>query len=535
MLINYTLPPNPSRKFKTETDVIVFGRSSKPDPTIDVDLSPDSTVSHHHARLTYENGTYWLEDLGSKNGTRVNGKPITGKVQLALGAHIQIGQTTVDILEETAPLVVKPESESAEQAEEENGEHGTDSMEIPGPEVKAALEQAQRQLQLFYTLGDIFANATALEPVLQTLIEQVQQVLPTAQRGAVLLPDEQGALLLKAHWPTGAHSVSMTLVKQAFSKREPFLWTAPVGRLTNEATKHRSVLMYRVQAAMYVPLVWGGRALGVMYVDNYEQRDAFTQTDLELLRAVASQLALFISDRDLREALQRQKILRSNLLRQFPPSIAERMEAESNRLRLGGERVNPVTILVSDVRGFTALSAKMEPDDVVRMLNEMFDAFVPIIFEYDGVVDKYAGDSILAVFGSPERDNQQWEKAVRAGLEMQRAMRKLGEGWKVRRLPVLQVGVGIHTGEVIHGFIGSTDRMEYTVIGDAVNRAARYCDGAEAGEVLISQAVYERVFRLVDVNLKTIQTKHPELEPDLKAYIVKGLKWQREAPTQSSI
>ncbi len=186
--------------------------------------------------------------------------------------------------------------------------------------------------------------------------------------------------------------------------------------------------------------------------------------------------------------------------------------------------MDPVTILVSDVRSFTALSAEMEPDEVVRMLNEMFDAFVPIVFEYDGVVDKYIGDSVLAVFGSPEKDDDQCEKAVKAALEMQRAVYKLGEGRKVRRLPVFGVGISVHTGAVIHGFIGSTERLEYTVIGDTVNRASRYCDGAAAGEVVISQTVYERVYRLVNVEPKVIRTKHPEIEPDLKAFVVKDLK-----------
>jgi adenylate cyclase len=166
----------------------------------------------------------------------------------------------------------------------------------------------------------------------------------------------------------------------------------------------------------------------------------------------------------------------------------------------------------------------MEPDEVVRALNEMFDAFVPIISEFGGIVDKYVGDSVLAVFGSPEHDPNQWENAVKVALEMQQAMHMLGEGRKIRRLPVFTVGIGIHSGEVIHGFIGSSERIEFTVIGDTVNRAARYCDGAGQGEVLISKAVYERVYHKVNVQSKAIRTKHPDMEPDLEAYVVKGLK-----------
>jgi class 3 adenylate cyclase len=159
----------------------------------------------------------------------------------------------------------------------------------------------------------------------------------------------------------------------------------------------------------------------------------------------------------------------------------------------------------------------------------MFNAFVPIINEYDGVVDKFVGDSVLAVFGSPEKDDNQWEKALRVALEMQEAVRMLGDGRRVRRLPVFHVGIGIHSGEVIHGFIGSAERIEYTVIGDVVNQASRLCDGAGPDEVVLSKTVYERLYRLVNVRPKTIRTKHPEIEPDLDAFVVTGFK-ENESP-----
>jgi adenylate cyclase len=315
----------------------------------------------------------------------------------------------------------------------------------------------------------------------------------------------------------------MTWIKRAYDRREPFIWSAAAESHTGNDTPE-SAIYYSVQSAIYVPLLLGEQILGVIYVDNYLTHEAFSGTDLELMRAIANQVAVFVRDHILRKDLKREEELRSHLSRQFSPKIAKRICAKDSSLRTGGERVDPVTILVSDVRSFTALSAEMEPDEVVRMLNEMFDAFVPIVFEHDGVVDKYVGDSVLAVFGSPEKDDDQCEKAVKAALEMQRAIRKLGEGRKVRRLPVFDVGISVHTGAVIHGFIGSRERLEYTVIGDTVNRASRYCDGAAAGEVVISQTVYERVYRLVNVEPKVIRTKHPEIEPDLKAFVVKDLK-----------
>ncbi|MCP4712564.1 MAG: GAF domain-containing protein [Planctomycetes bacterium] len=382
--------------------------------------------------------------------------------------------------------------------------------------------QTWPQYQAFYDICEALSTADTLDDLLQLLMEQLQAAISGAQRGAVLLPDEQEELLLKAHWPPGDHSVSKTCTNRAFSDREAFIWQAPEHRTPGDT--HSSALYYRIKSAIYVPLLYVERAYGVIYVDNYDKRDAFSESDLTLLKAVARQAAMIIKDKHLQDNLQRQQALRSDLLRQFSPKVAEQMFEESARLQVGGERVDPVTVLITDVRGFTALSAKMEPGDVVRMLNEMFYAFVPIIFENDGVVDKYIGDSVLAVFGSPKRDNKQWIKAVRAAHQMQQAMHELGGGWKVRRLPVFEVGIGIHSGPVIHGFIGSAERMEYTVIGATVNRAARYCDGAGRGEVFISKAVYERVYGLIEVKPKTNKSKHPETEDDLIGYVVKKLK-----------
>jgi class 3 adenylate cyclase len=315
----------------------------------------------------------------------------------------------------------------------------------------------------------------------------------------------------------------MTLVKRAFDSCEPFLWAIPKEKSIDDETPH-SVVCFNVQSAIYVPLLFGREAIGVMYVDNLYTRNAFSSTDFEIMRAIGNQVAVLIKDRFLPKERHKEEVFKLSLSRQFSPEMAEYVSGDGRRQRIGGERVDPVTILVSDVRSFTQMSSNMEPDDVVRMLNEMFDAFVPIIFEHNGIIDKFIGDSVLAVFGSPKPDDQQWRKALLASFEMQKAVQKIGEGRAVRRLPVFNVGISIHTGEVIHGLIGSAKRMEFTVIGDTVNQASRYCDGAGPGEIIISKSVYEHVYRMVDVVSKTIKTKHPDREPDLEAYVVTALK-----------
>ena len=548
MIISYSLPLQPPKQFETESNSIIFGRNPSPDQHVDIDLVEDDYISGIHACLTFENNEYWIEDLGSANGTWVNGVEIKTETRLMPGDKVQVGWTIVEVQIEPPVSTPDPSPVSDSPTILTDQIEPEEPVSAPGPfptsegtivdltdittrphaisshgTVDEMLDQSRRQLTAFNDLCHMLSAADTLDCLVQILVKYLQKAIPNAQRGAVLLPDERGELLLKAHWPEGEHSISMTWIKRAYARCEPFIWSAAAASHTGNDTPE-SAIYYSVQSAIYVPLLLGEQVLGVMYVDNYLTHEAFSGTDLELMRAIANQVAMFVRDYILRKDLKREEELRSHLSRQFSPKIAKRICAKDSRLRAGGERVDPVTILVSDVRSFTALSAEMEPDEVVRMLNEMFDAFVPIVFEYDGIVDKYVGDSVLAVFGSPEKDDDQCEKAVKAALEMQRAVRKLGEGRKVRRLPVFDVGISVHTGAVIHGFIGSTERLEYTVIGDTVNRASRHCDGAAAGEVVISQTVYERVYHLVNVQPKVIKTKHPEIEPDLKAFVVKGLK-----------
>ena len=522
MIVIYQTPSNPSGRFESKSDSIIIGRIKSRGKKVDLDLSPDPTISNAHARLTCKDGVYWIEDLGSTNGICVDGLVISEKTRLAPEAKIQIGRAVLQI----EPGGDSPISELLTETDSGRADDVSPILQTHPTGLESAVEgpaQELRKLKAFYSLSQALGRVGTLDSLEEVLVQQLQRAIPSAQRGAVLLPGDQGELLLKTHWPLGSHSVSMTMAKDAFAEGKPITWDAPEEHSALSGTP-TSVIFYETKSALYVPLMSGGQALGVMYVDNSDQCDAFSSADLDFLTTIAGQVARFIRDHLLEPDLKREEIIRANLLRQFSPAVAAHILEDASRLQLGGNRVDPLTILVSDVRGFTSLSAKMEPANVVRMLNEMFDAFVPIIFEYDGVIDKYVGDSVLAVFGSPKADTQQWEKAVRAALDMQQAIGKLGEAWKLRRLPVFEVGIGIHSGEAIQGFIGSSQRTEYTVIGNTVNRAARYCDGAARGEILISNAVYERVYRVVKVEAKTIKTKHPETEPDLKAYQVKGLK-----------
>ncbi|MDX1522394.1 MAG: adenylate/guanylate cyclase domain-containing protein [Anaerolineae bacterium] len=514
IIIDYTYSTHPQKRFVSEARAITIGRAA-PDNVIDLDLTPDTSVSRRHAHLTFEDSAYWISDLDSKSGTYVNERRIKVKTRLSPGDKVRIGLTLLQIFIPNEGILTKSISATIPAAELMMiRKRGADS-----------LDAARHRLLALYELGIAIGTNTEIEPLLKMVVDHLVRVIIDAQRAVILLFDETGTLVPRAYVPAKTvPSVSANLVQLAIEKQEALTWR--YGTTGETGALYDSVVRQGTQAAMYAPLIWNEEILGVLFVDNVQHKEAFDEDDLRLLMAIANQVGMFIKNRAMQQDLLHQELVRSNLLRQFSPQVAERLENllhERDKFRLGGERAEPVTILNSDVRGFTALTANMEPNEVVQMLNELFSVCIPIIFKYNGTVDKYVGDAILAVFGSPEPDNRQWEKAVNAALEMQKAVDKLGRDRARRGLAVCKIGIGIHTGAVLHGFIGSEERMEFTVIGDTVNRVSRYCSGAGPGEVIISHEVHRQVASWVKAESRVVKTKHSETEGDLEAFVIKGV------------
>ena len=201
----------------------------------------------------------------------------------------------------------------------------------------------------------------------------------------------------------------------------------------------------------------------------------------------------------------------------------------AGKVSLGGESLD-VSVLFTDIRGFTTISEKMDPQQLVALLNEYFTEMVSIVMQEDGVVDKYIGDAIMAVFGAPVPKPGDAVHAVRAAVRMRHALQVLNRSLEARGLPVLKTGIGIHTGPVVAGNIGSEQRMEYTVIGDAVNLASRLeTSTKELGvEVLVSEQTYELTKHAIDARPVREITVKGRAQPVL-AYEVLGLKEGRDA------
>ncbi|MFH0886820.1 MAG: adenylate/guanylate cyclase domain-containing protein [bacterium] len=175
-------------------------------------------------------------------------------------------------------------------------------------------------------------------------------------------------------------------------------------------------------------------------------------------------------------------------------SVVEEIMKDPNKVKLGGHR-EKMTILFSDIRNFTTLSEKLNPEEVVAMLNEYFTVMNDIIFKYEGTLDKYIGDAIMASFGVPVPHHDDALRAVKTAFEMQQALASLRQRWTFEGSQNFDIGVGINTGEAVAGNIGSEQRLEYTVIGDAVNLASRLesLNKEYKTHILISEFTYEEV------------------------------------------
>jgi adenylate cyclase len=513
--------------FTTDKPTILIGRA-KAGLVIDLDLTPDKTISRPHAAISVEGSRHWIEDLNSGRGTRLNGEEIKGmgRRRVEPGDTIQIGDTTlvIEAIETAAPATWTAEATNQGLGDITQTLDAQGSL-FEGKEGPSA--DMGRRLALLYDLPLQLSIEARLDTVLQAIVERLVAAIPRATRGALLVKDPaSGQLLLKAHVPAGEPAVSLSLARQAMQQRQGFVWhrgTDPDVTMTLGGQQ--------ITTAMYAPLLWKDDALGVLCAVNYERLDAFTTDDLRLMLALAQYAAMAVVQRVMSDELRANTHLMTRLLTNFSPKVRERLmaSARTGRMRLGGQK-SEVTILIADIRDFTRLTAGMDSEDVVDMLNDYFGPLVDVVFRFDGTLDKFIGDAMLVIFGSPEADPQQHEKAVRAALAMQAVVREVSDKRSARGQVPCDMGIGLHCGEVLHGFIGSSERMEFTVIGEAVNRAARYCDGAEAGEILISAQVHQWVWRIVQSEPVTITVKHEGPLPALRLRGMKGAAPPAEAP-----
>jgi class 3 adenylate cyclase len=248
----------------------------------------------------------------------------------------------------------------------------------------------------------------------------------------------------------------------------------------------------RVAASLAVPLVFQGDVCGVLTVGHKKSGHFFTREDIDLLDTLITEAAVAIENARLAEQMKKEAGVRTNLARYLSPQIVDQIVKNDVQVNLGGDK-KIVTVLFSDIRNFTGITESQPPDKLVRILNEYFTEMAEIIFAHQGSLDKYIGDAIVAVFGSLITLENSAQNAARAAIQMMQRLPFLNERWKDEYGFEMHMGIGLNTGEVFLGNIGSPERMEFTVVGDTVNVASRFSGLAKPGQILVTREVHSRL------------------------------------------
>jgi adenylate cyclase len=293
-----------------------------------------------------------------------------------------------------------------------------------------------------------------------------------------------------------------------------------------------SIIMQGIRSTMCVPLLHADELLGIMHMDSQIATNAFTEKDLQIFTSIANQAAVAIQNARLAKKIEHETRTRAQFQRLLSPNLVEQLVKGDLKLEKGGEQ-REVTLLFSDIRGFTSMSEKKPPSEIVNMLNEYFEVMVEVLFRLNGTLDKYVGDEIIALFGAPVGMPNAPLAAVQCAIEMHKALREFNRTRIAEQQEPIRIGVGINTGLVVTGAIGSTKTLQYTAIGDAMNTASRLCQLAKPGEILISETTMRRVAKEVEVEALP-PTKVKGKNDPVRIFNVLGMKgevpeWRQES------
>jgi len=245
-------------------------------------------------------------------------------------------------------------------------------------------------------------------------------------------------------------------------------------------------------------ITYDDRELAGVWLRRLPAAPPFSADDRRLLSFLANQAAIILENSRLFERYltqQREQFRLRGLLEQYlSPAVAERLISGATRPLLEGQRLT-VTSVIGDMRGSSELMNRIGPEAMVHLLNQYFSRLTDVVFRYDGTVDKFAGDAVLGFFGAPARHADDPLRAVRSAIAIQRVFAGLRQDWgQDHVLPeTLGIGIGVTTGEVVVGNIGSGKRLDHTIIGPAVNLAARLAGKAPSGAIYLDEVTWQAV------------------------------------------
>ena len=476
----------------------------------------DRVVSKEHCLIEHTNGRYSIRDIGSRNGTYVNGIRISGRRILAHGDEVSIGSTPLKFVEDRPEDSLMSKVTIHDSGLESNiRSRVTDHHErgfLPEGKISdvGVLRQNYEKLRAAVELQESIGFELSEEQLLSKILDEAFKIFP-ADRGVILLKSEDHEALVPKVVKTrnekeSADSIriSQTILREVQDEKTAVLSNDAM--MDSRFSGAHSIILERIRSTMSVPLLYKEQLLGVIHLDSQIASGAFTEQDLQLLTGFARQAAFNIEHSRVVKKIEQEVIVRENISRMLDPSLVEEVVNGRVAITKGGD-ARRATILFADIRGFTGLSEKMTPQELVTLLNMYFEVMVEDIFNHGGTLDKFVGDEIMALFGAPIALPDAEFKAVSCALAMMESLEQFNtaqqmdqeirqeearkEGQSLTMFPPLQIGIGINAGSVVAGYVGSSKSLSYTVMGDPVNTANRFCSAAAPGEIIIGREIYD--------------------------------------------
>jgi adenylate cyclase len=486
--------------FRLDKDAVSIGRGPDNDMVIQ-----DHSISRHHARLLRQEGAWHVTDLGSKNGTHVVDRPDT-KAALQDGDVVMLGKFPVTFHDQRVsgialgqPVELRADEASGtlfQPARDFSALVGTAPGAVRDP--TAEVDRLHKLLAVLSQVSGALLGSKSLDELLNYMIDLVFQHLP-AERAFVMLWDEKKQQLVEriARQRQAAEGgqaptirVSRTIADKVCKDR--------MGVITTDAQSDArfaggaSIMAMGIRSAMAAPLGHGETVEGLIYVDTPFHVKAFDAFDLDLLSALGNHAAIAIQQARLQESIVSERLSRQRLERYHSPAVVERIRKGG----LTGETLaadeREVTVLFADVVGFTSRCERLEPREVAAFLNRCFSRMADMIFRYEGTLDKFIGDCVMAVFGAPLEQPDHALRAVATAVDIRAAIEELNE--ELDEGERVQFRVGLNSGRVVAGDIGSVRRSDYTVLGATVNLASRLESSvARPGQIVVSDATNDAI------------------------------------------
>lgn len=351
------------------------------------------------------------------------------------------------------------------------------------------LEQRTRELESIYRIDEIRDQAIEFEDLLQQVLVELCNAI-TSETGYIMLYNETKEEVLEMRATTRDGLITNDAYKDI------------IGQVSREAMDTEKVVTYNdvqgdVNSIVAVPLILNRQVIGVFGAINSSNPRGFGTEDGRMLSAITSQVDTAIFER-----MERRR-MRQVLSRSVDPKVLEALLQRADDSVLAGERV-VLTCLFADIRGSTEWAERTDPEELVKMLNTFLGLMTDVIFKHNGTLDKFVGDEVIALFGSPvEMDNHAY-LAAQAALEMQAVHQRMQRELKLQGREIPPIGIGVSSGEVIAGEFGPPIRTDFTAMGHVMNLGARLCSAAVADQIIISQTTYDMTKQFATVR---------ELEP----------------------